>query len=109
MEYLQVKRKVVGIVAAMDHPLKQHELSEHFTIDLTLDLYFECRGIIRSKDGADFDWEKYVDLHCTVDRFVKNAQAELEQYFLRTVDGKARDFDIYNGEVILSICGEDIC
>ena len=31
------------------------------------------------------------------------------RYFLRTIDGKARDFDIYNGEVILSICGEDIC
>ena len=31
------------------------------------------------------------------------------QYFFRTFDGKARDVDIYNGEVILSICGEDIC
>lgn len=78
MEYLEVKRKVGDLVAAMDHPLKQHELSEHFTMDLTLDLYFECRSIIRARGGADFDWEKYVEFYCTVDRFVKNAQAYLE-------------------------------
>lgn len=78
MEYLEVKRKIGSLVDAMDHPLKQHELSEHFTIDLTLDLYFECRGIIRSKYVPDFDWEMYIDFHCTVDRFVKNALADLE-------------------------------
>lgn len=78
MEYLEVKRKVGDLVAAMDHPLKQHELLEHFTIDFTLDLYFECRGIIRARDGADFNWERYIDRHCTVDRFVKNALADLE-------------------------------